>query len=355
MKVVEALPVSDATSVDAPPRAGGGGRRSPVGVRDEAAPAAGPRDVLIDVAAAGVNPADALQLRGLYAVPEGWPSWPGLEVSGTVAAVGGDVRDVAPGDRVMALLGGGGWAEQVVAPASLVMHVPDGVDLLEAAALPEALCTAWSNLVDAGGLGRGDRALVHGGSGGVGTVAVQLAHALGAWVATTAGGPERAARCLDLGADLAIDHRGEDFVARVREATADDARGPGADVVLDVVGAAYLGPNVEVLATDGRLVVIGTQRGSRGELDLGALLAKRAAVVATTLRARPAAEKDAIVAAVREHVLPMVADGRVRPVVGAVLPFERADDALDLLGSGQVFGKVLLAPHAAATDGRLDG
>ncbi|WP_199424511.1 NAD(P)H-quinone oxidoreductase [Actinotalea solisilvae] len=301
-------------------------------------PRRGAGEVLIDVAAAGVNNADLLQRAGRYPAPPGAPDWLGLEVSGTVADAD-EGSGVAPGDHVVALLAGGGYAERVAVPAGQVLPVPHGVGLVEAAALPEAACTAWSTL-EAARLAPGDWLLVHGGSGGVGSHAVQLAAALGAHVATTAGGPERAARCRELGAELVVDHRSEDFVARVREATG----GRGVDVVLDVVGGAYLGRNLEALATGGRLAVIGLQRGRRGELDLGLLLSRRATVLGTTLRARPAAEKAAIVAGVRRHVWPLVAEGRVRPVVHATLPLDRAEDAHALLRSGEVFGKVLLTP-----------
>lgn len=314
----------------------------PVTVPDPV-PAAG--QVLIRVAAAGVNNADLLQRAGHYPPPAGAPAWPGLEVSGTVIGLGSGLGVDAPGrfavgDRVVALLDGGGYAEQVAVAAGQVLPVPDGVDLVSAAALPEAACTAWSTLVQAAGLRESEWLLVHGGSGGIGTFAVQLGVALGARVAVTAGGPDRAGRCLDLGAEVAIDHRTEDFVERMAQATG----GHGADVVLDVVGAAYLERNVQVLATGGRLAVIGMQKGRRGELDLGSLLAKRAIVLGTTLRSRPPTEKAAIVAAVGEHVWPMVADGRVRAVVHERLPLADAARAHELLAAGQVFGKLLLIP-----------
>jgi NADPH:quinone reductase len=303
-------------------------------------PAPGPHDLLVEVAAAGVNRADVLQRQGSYPAPAGSPEWPGLEVSGTVAEVGSEVRGWAAGDRVCALLAGGGYAERVCVPAGQALPVPAGLDLVDAAALPEAVCTAWSNLVDAGRLHAGEWVLVHGGSGGVGSVAVQLATALGAHVATTAGGPERASRCADLGAELTIDHRTEDFTRSVRAATG----GRGVDVVLDVLGAGALQGNLEALATGGRLVVIGLQRGRRADLDLGLLLSRRATVAGTTLRSRPAAEKAEIVAAVREHVWPMLDDGRLRPVVHARLPLAAAADAHRMLERGDVFGKLLLVP-----------
>jgi putative PIG3 family NAD(P)H quinone oxidoreductase len=303
-------------------------------------PRPGPGQVLIEVAAAGVNRADVLQREGRYPPPPGAPQTLGLEVSGVVAAVGEGVGGWRPGDRVAALLDGGGYAELALAPAGQVLPVPEGLDLVDAAGLPEAVCTAWSNLVTVGRLAAGDVVLVHGGSGGVGTVAVQLAHALGARVATTAGGLERVAHCRELGADVGIDHRTQDFVEVVRGAT----DGHGADVVLDVLGGRYLERNLRALAVGGRLVVIGLQQGRRAELDLGLLLARRASVHGTTLRARPPEEKAAIVADVVAHAWPLLATGSLRPVVHARLPLGDAARAHELLESGAVFGKVLLLP-----------
>ncbi|NOV98371.1 putative PIG3 family NAD(P)H quinone oxidoreductase [Isoptericola halotolerans] len=241
---------------------------------------------------------------------------------------------------MVALLEGGGYADQVVVRETQTLPVPDGVGLVEAAALPEAACTAWTNLVDTGRLRRGETLLVQGGSGGVGSLAVQLGAALGARVVATAGGPERAARCRELGAGVVVDHRSEDVVAAVRQAT----DGRGADIVLDVLGGGGLQDNVRLLAPGGRLVVIGLQQGRTGELDLARLMAKRATVTGTTLRSRTAQEKAEIVAAVGRHVWPMVADGRLRPVVHARVPLDEAQTAHDLLESGEVFGKVLLVP-----------
>ncbi|MFD2793814.1 NAD(P)H-quinone oxidoreductase [Promicromonospora vindobonensis] len=303
-------------------------------------PIAGQRDVVITVAAAGVNRADLLQRAGYYPPPAGAPDWPGLEISGTVRRVGPGVSRWRAGDRVTALLEGGGYAEEVVVRESQVLPVPDGVDLVDAAALPEAACTVWNNVVDVGRLQPGEWVLVHGGSGGIGTIAIQIARALGAHVATTAGGPERTARCAALGADLVIDHREQDFVDEVRRAT----DGRGADVVLDLLGGGALGDNVRALARGGRLVVIGMQQGRRGELDLSDLLARRGTVTGTLLRSRPADEKARIVADTEQHVWPLVADGRVRPVVHARIPFAEAQSAHELLESGEAFGKVLLVP-----------
>jgi putative PIG3 family NAD(P)H quinone oxidoreductase len=307
---------------------------------DVAVPNPGPDDVIIRVRAAGVNRADLLQRAGHYPPPAGAPERLGLEVSGTIEALGSGVAGWSVGDRVCALLDGGGYAELVVAPAAQLLPVPEALNLLDAAALPEAVCTAWSNLVDVGRLAAGDWVLVHGGSGGVGVVAVQVAAALGAHVVTTAGGAARAERCLELGAQVAIDHRREDVLLRVQEIT----EGRGVDVILDVVGAAYLDTNLRALATGGRLVVIGLLRGARAELDLGLLMTRRASVTGTTLRARPAAEKAAIIAAVRAHLWPLLDDGRLRTVVHARLPLAEAGAAHELLASGEVFGKVLLVP-----------
>jgi putative PIG3 family NAD(P)H quinone oxidoreductase len=311
-------------------------------VVDRPDPEPGPGEVLVRVAAAGVNRADLLQREGRYPPPPGAPDWPGLEISGVVAGHGPGADATAwPLDaRVAALLPGGGYATAATVPTGLLLPVPDEVDLVDAAGLPEALLTAWTNVVDAGRLVSGEVLLVQGGSGGVGSVAVQLGAALGAHVIATAGGAERARRCRELGARTVVDHRAEDVVAAVRDATG----GHGADVVLDVLGAGGLATNLAALATGGRLVVIGTQRGSRGEIDLGLLMARRASVIGTTLRARPLAEKERIVADVRAHAWPMLTDGRLRPVVHARLPLDRAGDAHRLLDSGEVFGKVLLVP-----------
>lgn len=299
-------------------------------------PAAG--EVRIAVAAAGVNRADVMQRMGFYAPPEGASAYPGLEVSGTIDALGEGVTGWAVGDQVCALLTGGGYAERVCVPAAQVLPVPDGVSLRDAAALPEVVATVWSNVFLTANLQPGEVVLVHGGSSGIGTMAIQLAREARATVAVTAGSAAKLAVCRDLGARILVNYRDEDFVAVVKEATG----GAGADVVLDNMGAKYLPRNVEVLATNGRLVVIGLQGGVRGELDLGRLLSKRAAVIATSLRARPPAEKATIVAAVREHVWPLVEAGRVRPVVHAAYPLGGAADAHREMESSAHIGKILL-------------
>lgn len=299
-------------------------------------PAAG--EVRIAVAAAGVNRADVMQRMGFYPPPEGASAYPGLEVSGTIDALGEGVTGWAVGDQVCALLTGGGYAERVCVPAAQVLPLPAGVSLRDAAALPEVVATVWSNVFLTANLQPGEVVLVHGGSSGIGTMAIQLAREAGATVAVTAGSAAKLAVCRDLGARILVNYRDEDFVAVVKEATG----GAGADVVLDNMGAKYLPRNVEVLATNGRLVVIGLQGGVRGELDLGRLLSKRAAVIATSLRARPPAEKATIVAAVREHVWPLVEAGRVRPVVHAAYPLGDAADAHRELESSAHIGKILL-------------
>lgn len=303
-------------------------------------PVPGPGEVLLDVAATAVNRADLLQRQGFYPPPPGASDVIGLECSGTVAALGEGVTDWAVGDRVCALLAGGGYASRVVVPAGQLMPVPDGVDLVSAAALPEVACTVWSNVFMIAGLRPGDVFLVHGGGGGIGTFAIQLAAASGARVFTTAGSEEKLARCRELGAEVAINYRDEDFVEVVRAAT----DGAGADVVLDNMGAKYLARNVDVLADEGRLVVIGMQGGTRAELDLGRLLSKRGAVIATALRSRPVEGKARICASVVEHVWPLVADGAIQPIVSAVLPLDDVAEAHRMIESGDAVGKVLLTP-----------
>ncbi|HZU56512.1 MAG TPA: NAD(P)H-quinone oxidoreductase [Actinocrinis sp.] len=301
-------------------------------------PAPGVGEVLIEVAASAVNRADLLQRAGFYPPPAGASEIPGLECSGRIAALGDGVSDWNVGDEVCALLAGGGYAERVAVPAGQVLPVPKGVDLVTAAGLPEAVCTVWSNVFMGAALQPRETLLVHGGTGGIGTVAIQLGKALGARVVATAGSPEKVARCRDLGADAAINYRTEDFVDRLSEITA----GHGADVILDNMGASYLGRNVEALAVNGRLVIIGFQGGVRGELDLGRLMAKRAAILSTGLRARPIAEKSAIVASVREHVWPLTESGTLTVVADQRFPMSEAAAAHRLVESSGHVGKVLL-------------
>ncbi|MEV5363496.1 NAD(P)H-quinone oxidoreductase [Streptomyces cellulosae] len=301
-------------------------------------PVVGEGEVLVDVVATAVNRADILQRQGFYDPPPGTSPYPGLECSGRVAQVGPGVSGWAVGDEVCALLSGGGYAEKVAVPAGQLLPVPEGVSVERAAALPEVVCTVWSNVFMIAHLRPGETFLVHGGSSGIGTMAIQLAKAVGAKVAVTAGTKEKLERCAELGADVLINYREQDFVAELREAT----DGKGADVILDNMGAKYLNRNVQALAVNGRLVIIGMQGGVKGELNIGALLAKRGAITATTLRARPVEEKAAIVAAVREHVWPLVSAGHVRPVIDREIPMPGAAEAHRIVEDSSHIGKVLL-------------
>ncbi|MDT0186877.1 NAD(P)H-quinone oxidoreductase [Microbacterium sp. ARD31] len=304
-----------------------------VGEVDEPTPAAG--EVLLDVVATAVNRADTLQRQGFYPPPPGAPDTIGLECSGRIAALGEGVEGWSVGDEVCALLAGGGYAERVAVPAGQVMPVPAGVSLLEAAALPEVAATVWSNVFMTAHLAKGERFLVHGGAGGIGTMAIQLAAARGAEVYATGGSAEKLELCRSLGASRAISYRDEDFVSILKEAG-------GADVILDNMGASYLGRNVDALATGGRLVIIGMQGGTKGELDINALLRKRASVTATSLRARPLSEKAAICCGVVENVWPLVASGAIRPIVESTMPLEEVATAHQLMEDGAHSGKIVL-------------
>ena len=302
---------------------------------------AGVGEVVIKVKAAGINRADLLQAAGLYPPPPGASPILGLEVSGAIAAVGRDVDDLTVGQQVCALLAGGGYAQYVAVPGAQVMPIPAGVTLPDAAALPEAACTVWSNLVMTAHLRGGDVLLVHGGASGIGTHAIQVARALGATVVATAGSAAKLELCTDLGADTVISHRDEDFVERVRAATG----GRGADVILDIMGASYLDRNLAALAPDGRLVIIGMQGGVTAELNIASLIGNRLQVIGTALRARPVdgpEGKRAIVEAVVASVWPMIAAGTVRPVLGARFPIEQAGEAHRMLAAGETVGKVVL-------------
>jgi putative PIG3 family NAD(P)H quinone oxidoreductase len=301
-------------------------------------PTPGPGEVVVDQVATAVNRADTLQRQGVYPPPPGASDVLGLECSGVVGAVGPDVEGWAVGDQVCALLAGGGYAEKVLVPAGQLMPVPDGLDLVTAGALPEVACTVWSNVFMIAGLQPDETLLVHGGAGGIGTFAIQLAHALGSRVITTAGSEEKLETCRSLGADVAVNYKEQDFVEEVKRAT----DGKGADVILDNMGAKYLPRNVDALATEGRLVVIGMQGGTKGELDLGVLMRKRGAVISTSLRARPVGEKAAICASVVEHAWPLVADGRVRVLVHATLPLEQAPEAHRIMEASDHVGKIVL-------------
>jgi putative PIG3 family NAD(P)H quinone oxidoreductase len=297
-----------------------------------------PGEVVVEVVAAGVNRADLMQRQGHYDPPPGSSAYPGLEVSGRVVQLGDGVEGWSVGDEVCALLTGGGYAERVAVPAGQLLPVPAGVSLEDAAALPEVACTVWSNVFMTANIQPGEVLLVHGGGSGIGTMAIQLGREVGARVAVTAGSPEKLEVCRELGASILVNYRTEDFEAVVRDAT----DGHGADVILDSIGAKYLARNVGVLAVNGRLVVIGLMGGRTGEINLGAMLAKRCALVATTLRARPPAEKAAIVAAVREHVWPLVEAGRVRPIVHAAYPLSDAAGAHREMEASTHVGKLLL-------------
>ncbi|MGB8941074.1 MAG: NAD(P)H-quinone oxidoreductase [Streptomyces sp.] len=301
-------------------------------------PVPGEGEVLVDVVASAVNRADLLQRQGFYNPPPGSSPYPGLECAGRVTDIGPGVSGWKIGDEVCALLAGGGYAEQVVVPAGQLLPVPEGVDLVTAAALPEVTSTVWSNVFMISHLRPGETFLVHGGSSGIGTMAIQLAKAVGARVAVTAGTKEKLGFCAELGADILINYREQDFVEEIKNAT----DGAGADVILDNMGAKYLDRNVQSLATNGRLAIIGMQGGAKGELNIGALLTKRAAVTATSLRGRPAEEKASIVAAVREHVWPLIAAGHVRPIVDQTVPMSDAATAHRVLEESNHIGKVLL-------------
>ena len=301
-------------------------------------PVPGEGEVLVEVVASAVNRADILQRQGFYNPPPGASPYPGLECSGRIAAVGSGVSGWAVGDEVCALLAGGGYAEKVAVPAGQLLPVPAGVDLRQAAALPEVVCTVWSNVFMVAHLRPGETLLVHGGSSGIGTMAIQLAKAAGAKVAVTAGTKEKLEYCAELGADVLINYREQDFVAEIRQAT----DGSGADVILDNMGAKYLDRNVQALAVNGRLAIIGMQGGIKSELNIATLLNKRAAISATSLRARPLSEKAAIVAAVREHVWPLLTAGQIRPVVDREVPMPRAPEAHGLVEASGHIGKVLL-------------
>jgi putative PIG3 family NAD(P)H quinone oxidoreductase len=308
-------------------------------VAEVAAPELGEGEVRFAVAAAGVNRADLLQRRGLYPPPPGASEIIGLECAGTVTEVGNGVDGLAPGDRVMALLAGGGYATEAVAPSVCVMRTPDALIDLEAAAVPEVFITAFLNLFLIGNLEPGATALIHGGSGGVGTAAIQLAKAADARVFVTAGSAERCQKCLDLGADGAFNHRQDDFLA----ATLDATDGHGVDVVLDCIGGPYLERHLDVLAPSGRLVVIGLQGGAKAELDLSRMMRKRLSITGSTLRARPIEEKGRIIEAFVKRFGPELMTGSIRPIVDRVLPLDEVSEAHRLLAAGEIFGKIVLA------------
>lgn len=305
-----------------------------------AEPVMGEGDVLIEVTAAGINGADLAQRRGRYPSPPGAPEWPGLEVSGVVAACGDAVIRFAQGDRVCALIPGGGYAERIAVPAGLVLPVPENVSLVDAAGLPEVMATVYSNVVMFGGLRAGQTLLVHGGSSGIGTAAIQLGVALGCRVFATAGSDEKVAFCDDLGA-TGINYRSQDFVEVVAQETGACGTS-GVDVILDMVGGDYLARDIAALATEGTIMVIANQSGDPSTFDLNTLMGKRGRIWATTLRSRPLPERIRIIDAVRTHVWPLIESGVVRPIIDSVFPLEAAADAHRRMESPHI-GKVLLS------------
>ena len=318
--------------------ASGSGGPEVLSVGEVPDPVARTGEVLVEVVATAVNKADTMQRQGLYPPPPGASETIGLECSGRIVALGRGVEGWSVGDEVCALLAGGGYAERVAVPVGQLMPVPTGIDLVTAAALPEVACTVWSNVFMAAGLQAGETLLVHGGAGGIGTMAIQLGAALSARVLATAGSAEKLAVCSDLGADVTINYRDEDFVHVVDDVT----DGHGADVILDNMGAKYLDRNLRAMATEGRLVIIGMQGGTKGELDIATLLRKRGAVIATSLRARPVEDKAVICAAVAEHVWPLVSAGSVRPVVHARMPLEQVAEAHRVMDDSGHVGKIVL-------------
>ncbi|WP_062017699.1 NAD(P)H-quinone oxidoreductase [Aureimonas sp. AU4] len=315
---------------------GAGGGPEVLRLRREPIPRPGSGEVLIRVEAAGVNRPDVLQRLGHYPPPKGAPDWPGLEVAGTVEAVGEGTGRHKPGDRVMALLPGGGYARFALAPEGSVLSIPGGLDAVHAAAIPETFFTVWHNVFQRGALKAGERFLVHGGTSGIGTVAIQLAHARGACVATTVGGPEKAEAARRLGAELAIDYRREDFVERLRD-------WGGVDLTLDMVGGDYLPRNLQVAAPEGRIVQIATLRGQRAEIDLSLVMTKRLTLTGSTLRARDAAFKAQIARELEREVWPLLASGEVEPLIDTVYPFSQAAKAHQHMDDDHI-GKIVLVP-----------
>lgn len=320
------------------------GEESALRVAEQEAPRCGPGELRLRVAAAAVNRADLVQRRGLYPPPEGASPLLGLECAGEVAEVGEGVEGWRPGERAMALLAGGGYAEEVVVPAGSVLRVPEGLSWEEAAAFPEVFLTVFLNVFQLGALPEGGWALVHGGGSGIGTAAIRLLGEAGAHVVVTAGSDAKCERCLDLGADRAVNYRSGDFVEAAREAS-----GGGVDVVLDPIGADYLDRNLKALGTGGRLVLIGLMGGAKCEIHLGRLLVRRLQLIGSTLRSRPASEKAAIVRGFRERFGPALDAGRLRPVLDRVLPLEEAEEAHRAMQASEHFGKIVLrvAPEGA--------
>ncbi|MBP2298671.1 NAD(P)H-quinone oxidoreductase [Azospirillum picis] len=309
------------------------------------APVPGPGEILVEVAAAGVNRPDTLQRQGRYDPPPGASDLPGLELAGTVIAIGEGVSGWATGDRVCALVAGGAYAEYCAVPAVQALPVPEGLTMVEAAAVPETFFTVWTNVFERGALQRGETLLIHGGSSGIGTTAIQLAKSFGATVFTTAGSDDKCRACEDLGADRAINYKTEDFAAVIREATG----GRGVDVVLDMVGGDYIARDVEVMAPDGRHVSIAFLQGAKVSLNMYPVMTKRLTLTGSTLRARPVPEKGRIAAALRQQVWPLLAAGTVKPQIHATFPLEEAAEAHRLMESSTHIGKIVLTvgPDAA--------
>ncbi len=316
-----------------------GEKDSPTLVWDEAdEPVCGPDEVLVDVRAAAVNRADLWQARGHYPPPFGASAILGLEMAGVVREVGAAVQTFGTGDRVCALLPGGGYAERVTVPAGMLLRLPAGWSFAQGAAVPEVWYTAFINLFDEGALKAGETALIHAGASGVGTAAIQLAVDAGALALATAGSAEKVARCRELGAELAVNYKEADFVAEIMAAT----DGAGVDVILDPVGGGYLARNIALLKPFGRLVNIANLGGSKGELDMGRVLGRRLRIVGSTLRGRPAAEKIAITRRFEEQVWPKLADGRLRPIIDRVFPIAEAQAAHAYVLENRNIGKVIL-------------
>jgi len=300
-------------------------------------PAPGAGEVQIKIAAAGVNRPDCIQRLGHYAPPPGVTDIPGLEVSGEIIALGEGVNDWAIGDMVVALVAGGGYAEVVTAPVQQCLPVPDGLSMIEAAALPETFFTVWTNVFERGALKKGESLLIHGGSSGIGTTAIQIASRMGARVMATAGSPEKCQACLDLGAERAVNYREEDFVTAAKEFGA-----KGVDVILDMVGGDYIERNLKALAPDGRLVNIAFLQGSKAEVNFMPVMLKRLTLTGSTLRPQPIERKGEIAAALREHVWPLIASGEIKPVVHQTFLLSEAAKAHELMESSQHIGKIVL-------------
>jgi putative PIG3 family NAD(P)H quinone oxidoreductase len=301
-------------------------------------PKPGPGEILIAVAAAGINRPDLMQRQGNYPPPPGASDIPGLEAAGTVAALGERVSGFAVGDKVCALLAGGGYAQYVAVPALQCLPLPQGLTMVEAAALPETLFTCWTNLIDGGHLKAGETVLIHGGSSGIGTTGIQLAKALGATVFVTAGSPEKCEACRKLGADLAIDYRAEDFVVAVKQATGKR----GVDVVLDMVGGDYVRRDIEILGQGGRHVSIAVQGGPEATIPIFKVMQKRLTLTGSTLRARSPAEKGRIAEALHKTAWPMIAAGKIKPIIHATFPLARVAEAHQALEDGDHIGKIVL-------------